>query len=134
MPNLIVIMFNLMYPVFYVGFLCKGRVWERVWNSRQSEEQRSFRSVSWVRLSCEIPAKHFVLPICHIWYTRSLHTLYIPILPTLPTYWNSAFQRENPNHNLWESEIIIPTILYTIHCGFSQLLPLHFQILDMLIA
>ena len=25
-PNLIVILFNLMYPVFYVGFLCKGCV------------------------------------------------------------------------------------------------------------
>ena len=33
MPNLIVIMFNLLYPVSYVGFVCKGCVWERksVW-------------------------------------------------------------------------------------------------------
>ena len=29
MPNLIVIMFNLMYPVFHVGFICKGCVRER---------------------------------------------------------------------------------------------------------
>ena len=28
-PNLIVIMFNLLYPVFHVGFICKGCVWER---------------------------------------------------------------------------------------------------------
>ena len=31
MPNLIVILFNLMYPVFYVRFHCMGCVWERVW-------------------------------------------------------------------------------------------------------
>ena len=29
MPNLIVIMFNLMYPIFYVGFICKGCMRER---------------------------------------------------------------------------------------------------------
>ena len=28
-PNLIVILFNLMYPVFVVGFDCKGCVMER---------------------------------------------------------------------------------------------------------
>ena len=31
MPNLIVIFFNLMYPIFYVGFHCMGCVWKRVW-------------------------------------------------------------------------------------------------------
>ena len=29
MPNLIVILFNLLYPVFIVGFDCKGCVIER---------------------------------------------------------------------------------------------------------
>ena len=29
MPNLIVIMFNILYPVFIVGFICKGCVCER---------------------------------------------------------------------------------------------------------
>ena len=29
MLNLIVILFNLLYPVFIVGFNCKGCVWER---------------------------------------------------------------------------------------------------------
>ena len=48
--------------------------------------------------------------------------------------WKECFQRENPSHNLWELEIVIPTILYTIHCGFRQILPLHFQILGRLIA
>ena len=30
--------------------------------------------------------------------------------------------RENPNHKPWELEIVISTILYTIHCGFSSTL------------
>ena len=31
--TLIIIMFNIVYPVFHVGFICKGSVWERerVW-------------------------------------------------------------------------------------------------------
>ena len=29
MPNLIVMLFNLIYPVFHVGFICKGCVRER---------------------------------------------------------------------------------------------------------
>ena len=93
--------------------------------------QLVFTSVSRVRPSCEISAKHFILPICHIWYTLSLTTLYIP---TLPTNVEECFQRENPSHNPWEWEIVIPTILYTIHCGFPQLLPLHFHIIERLIA
>ena len=28
-PNLIVILLNLMYPIFHVRFICKGCVWER---------------------------------------------------------------------------------------------------------
>ena len=28
--------------------------------------------------------------------------------------------RENPSHKPWELEIVIPTILYIIHCGFSS--------------
>ena len=51
MSNLIVILFNLMYPVFYVGFPCKGCVCERVCervceDSRQSEEQEVFAGSS----------------------------------------------------------------------------------------
>ena len=87
-----------------------------------------FASVSRVRPSRKISVKHSVLLICHIWYTRFLHTLYIP------TYWKQCFQRENPSHNPWELEIVIPTILHTIHCGFPQLLPFYFQILERLIA
>ena len=61
----------------------------------------------------------------------STHTIYTHITHIC---WGVLFQRENPSHNLWELEIVIPTILYTIHCGFPQLLPLNFQILERLIA
>ena len=44
-----------------------------------------------VRPSSEILVKHSILLFCHIWYTMSLHTLYIP---TLPTYWKECFFRE----------------------------------------
>ena len=43
MSNLIVIMFNLLYPVFYVGFICTDCVCERECeDSWQSAEQRRF--------------------------------------------------------------------------------------------
>ena len=111
MPNLIVILFNLLYPVFYVGFHCKSCVWESVWRfkaswrpnkfSRVAHEKPSvkwsmclahnwnakshdrwwqlvFESVLHVRPSREISTTHSVLPICHIWCTKSLPILYIP--------------------------------------------------------
>ena len=37
-PNLIVILFNLMYPVFVVGYDCKGCVIERVCVKTQAIE------------------------------------------------------------------------------------------------
>ena len=101
------------------------------WLECEESWQLVFASVFRVRPSREIPANRSILLFCHIWYTLSLTTLYIP---TLPTYVEECFQREKPSHNLWELEIVIPTILYTIHCGFPQLLPLHFQILERLIA
>ena len=133
MPNLIVILFNLLYPEFYVGFHCKGCVWERVWRLKAIEDQRSFlgylasslpakwsmcsaydwnvkshdrwwqlvfASVSQVRPSHEIPAKHFVLEICHILYTLSIPILYIP---TLPTYVEEFFFREKTLATIFES-------------------------------
>ena len=61
----------------------------------------------------------------------STYTIYTHITHILKGVF---FQRENSSYNLWELEIVIPTILYTIHCGFPQLLPLHIQILERLIA
>ena len=40
MPNLIVILFNLLYPVFIVGFNCKGCVIERECMKTQAIEDR----------------------------------------------------------------------------------------------
>ena len=103
------------------------------WNAKSHDRwwQLVFASISRVRPSREKHVKHSVLPICHIWYTLSLPTLYIP---TLPIYVKECFQRENPSNNPWELEIVLSIILYTIHCGFPQLLPLYFQILERLIA
>ena len=42
MPNLIVIIFNLLYPVFIVGFDCKGCVLERESVKTQAIEARRF--------------------------------------------------------------------------------------------
>ena len=64
--------------------------------------------------------------------TLGLYTHYI--YPHYPHSERSAFQRENLSHNFWEWKIVVPTIFYTIHCGFLQLLPLYFQILERLIA
>ena len=40
MPKLIVIIFNLVYPVFIVGFNCKGCVLERESVKTQASEDR----------------------------------------------------------------------------------------------
>ena len=40
MPNLIVIIFNLVYPIFIVGCDCKGRVLEREYVKTQASEAR----------------------------------------------------------------------------------------------
>ena len=41
-PNLIIIKFNLLYPVFVVGFNCKGCVLERQSVKTQATEARRF--------------------------------------------------------------------------------------------
>ena len=53
MPNLIVIMFNLLYPVFHVGFICRGCVREREGvceDSRQIEDCSVFAGSSRVSI------------------------------------------------------------------------------------
>ena len=69
--------------------------------------------------------------------TKSIHDLTTKphyIYPHYPHIERNAFQRENPSHNPWALEIVIPIILYTILCGFPQLLCLHIQILKRLIT
>ena len=113
MPNLIVIMFNLMYPILFVGFHYKGFVRDResvktqgmktkvaFAGSSQLSFPRSeacallmrrvrigwrqlvFASISWVRPSRETSVRHSVLPVCTIWYTFFVPTLFILLLPT----------------------------------------------------
>ena len=114
-PNLIVIIFNLLYPVCIVGFHCKGCVIERVvWRLKHLKTKEGFASISqlasrevydvpctcwnakiqarWrqlclasisrVRPSHKTLARHSILPACLVWYTLSVPTLFIPILPT----------------------------------------------------
>ena len=53
--------------------------------------------------------------LIHTFFT---HTIYTPINHIC---WG-VLLRENPSHNPWELEIVTPTFLYTIHCGFSSTL------------
>ena len=84
---------------------------------RTGWRQLYFASVLRVRPSREIPAKHSVLLDYHFWYTLSVPILYIPALSTNV---EECFRKKNPSHKPWELEIIIPTILYIIACGFSS--------------
>ena len=54
MPNLIVILFNLLYPVFYVGFHCKDYVWERVWRLKTHWRSKMFLRVAHEKPSHEV--------------------------------------------------------------------------------
>ena len=139
-----------MYPVFYVRFIRKGYVWEResedlrqlktkavfagsswvsfpqsevcalqmteIWRVRTWWRQLIFVSVSQVKPSRKIPAKHSVLLNYHLIHTFCTHTIYSLITHIC---WG-VLLRENLNHKPWELEIFIPTILYTIHYGFSS--------------
>ena len=149
MPNLIVIMFNLMYPVFYVRFICKGCVRERACEDlRQLKTKVIFAGssrVSFLRSDactlhmtrmqrvrietvgfCEcLTGKAFLRDTRETFCFAKLSFL-IHIFCTYTIYthithrcWR-VLQRENPNHKPWELEIVIPTILYTITCGFSS--------------
>ena len=61
MPNLIVILFNLLYLVFYVGFHCKGCVWERVWRLKANWRPKKVSQVA-----CEKPSRE-VKHVLSIW-------------------------------------------------------------------
>ena len=49
-------------------------------------------------------------------HTICTHTIYTPITHRCC----GVLLRENPSHKSWELKIVIPTILYTITCGFSS--------------
>ena len=109
-PNLIVILLNLLYLYLLWDLIVMGYVLERVCVKTQAIEakrvlvgisqseacalhmtamrrvstgwrQLCLASISQVRPSHETPARHFVSPVCIMKYTLSVPTLYIFILP-----------------------------------------------------
>ena len=54
--------------------------------------------------------------LSYLIHTISTYTIYTPITHRC---WG-VLLRENPSHNPWELEIVIPIIFCTIHCGFSS--------------
>ena len=126
MSNLIVIIFNLLYPICIVGFHCMGCVIERVvWRLKHLKTEEDFTgilrlNIPW-SISCvlhvleceesgqmeiavsreylmgspsrETLAWHSVLSAYQVWYTLSMPTLFIHILPT------------NGKESLWEKTL-----------------------------
>ena len=61
-PNLIVIIFNLLYPVCIVWFNCKGYVIERVvWRLKHLKTEEDFASISWLSIPWSISCALHVL-------------------------------------------------------------------------
>ena len=54
--------------------------------------------------------------LCYLIHTFCTYTIYTHITHKS---WG-VLQRENPIHKPWELEIVIPTFLYIIACGFSS--------------
>ena len=54
MPNLIVIFFNLMYPVFYVGFLVRVVCERESVKTQGKVKSKKFSRVACEKLSCEV--------------------------------------------------------------------------------
>ena len=54
--------------------------------------------------------------LCYLIHTFCTHTIYTHITHKC----KGVLQRENPSKTPWELEIVIPTILYIIVCGFSS--------------
>ena len=146
-PNLIVILFNLLYPIFVVGFDCKGCVLERESLKTQAiEARRSLASISRLSfLRSEAYALHITRmrrvsigwrQLClasisqvrlsrETFYSTSLyyqiHTFCTHTIYTHITHkWCGELLRENPSKKTWELEIVIPTILYTFVCEISS--------------
>ena len=71
MPNLIVILFNLLYPVFIVGFDCNGLyVRERVCEDLSNWSQKSSRGY----LATKLPAK-WSMCLAHDWNAKSQYRI-----------------------------------------------------------
>ena len=149
-PNLIVIIFNLLYPVCIVGFHCKGCVIERVvWRLKHLKTEEDFAGISRLSiprsiscalhvLECEesgqmetamsreyLMGKAFLRDTREAFYSANLsslkHTFYTYIIYTHITHkCEESFWEKNLSQTAWELEIVIPTILYTFVVGISS--------------
>ena len=71
-PNLIVIIFNLLYPIFIVGFDCKGCVLER---ERECEDSSNWsQKNSREYLATKLPAKWSTC-LAHDWNVKSQYRM-----------------------------------------------------------
>ena len=124
-PNLIVILFNLLYPVFVVGFICKGCVLERereCVKTQAIEARRFLAGISWLSFP---RGEAYVLHMTGMrrvstgWRKLCLASI-SQVRPSHETPARHFVLRENSSKNTWELEIFIPTILYTFVCGISS--------------
>ena len=145
MPNLIVIIFNLLYLVFIVGFHCKGCVIERmVWRLKHLKTEEGFvgilQGISCALhvLECEesgqmettvyreyLVGKAFLRDtreaFCFANLSSLIHTFCAYTIYTHITHkCEESFWEKNPSKNTRELEIVIPTILYTFVYGISS--------------
>ena len=73
-----------------------------------------------LRVSCafrwDTRETFYFAKLCYLIHTFCTHTIYIYVTQKS---WG-VLQKENSSHKSWELEIVIPTFLYTIACGFSS--------------
>ena len=131
-PNLIVIIFNLLYPVFIVGFHCKGCEIERVvWRLKYLKTEEGFAGISLLSiprsiscalhmLKCEesgqmetVMSREYLVSKAFPWGTlfcqpvqSDTYFLCLHYLyPYYPQKWRELL-RENPNQTTRELEIV----------------------------
>ena len=102
--------------------------------------QLCLASISRVRPFCEIPARHSVLLVYTIWYTFSVLSLYILILPTnvKESFWEKTLQKYLRVRNcytnnflqicLWNSLISYLSISIPLRGWWPKHLPHHLRV------
>ena len=163
-PNLIVIIFNLLYPVFIVGFHCKGCVIKRVvWRLKHLKTEESFagisrlsipRSISYAlhMLECEesgqmetavsreyLAGKAFPRDTCEAFCSASLssliHTFCTYTIYTNITHkWKESFWEKTLAKQLESKRLSYLQFSTHLFWKFSHLLPLHFHTIERLIV
>ena len=149
MPNLIVINYVQSYiPIFYVGFICKGCVWER-----ECEDLRQLKTKTVFASSLQVSFPHSEASALHMTGMRRVRIGWKQLVFT-SVFWVRPSYEIPTKHSVllnyyiwytisiptlyipplptdvkecfwektltWDLKIFIPTILYKIHCGFSS--------------